>query len=89
VKLYTGRTYDRHRYCQGCGARITIGEPKAGDDTTWWQRLTLTAEQRDLLLIGAAEYEDLCEDTGTISNAVEFVDWCSVEAVPRSLRRFG
>lgn len=84
VKVETGRTLQRHtKLCEGCNARLTIGEPKAQSDSNWWQRLTLTEEQRDLLLVAAAEYEELSEEAGTISNAVEYVDWISPSVLPK------
>lgn len=78
VKSARGRYVGRvGQICHGCGMRLTIGTPKPTD--TWPQRITLSREVVNLLLEAAAEYEQLCEDTGTISSAVDFVDWGSVD----------
>lgn len=77
-----GRTYVRTRHrCEGCQARITIGFPKT--NLHWAERLHLTSEQVDHILQAAAEYEAFSEDAGTISNAVEFIDWMAVDALRR------
>ena len=77
-KVTTGRTLLREwQLCQGCNARLTIGEPRTSDDSAWWQRLRLTEQQRDLLLLAAAEYRDLCEEAGEYQDVVEMIDWLS------------
>lgn len=80
-QLRTGRLKARTRplYCESCGVRRTIGEPKARD--TWTSRLTLTPEEHDWLLVAAAEFEELSEDAQTVSNAVDFVDWIRKDVV--------
>ena len=65
--------------CAGCNARITVGEPVANE--RWPQRLTLTEEQMADLLSAAAEYRDLCEESGIVETAVEYVDWLGVDAL--------
>jgi hypothetical protein len=86
VSIETGRIQERaSKLCEGCGTRLTIGAPKAQE--TWPQRLTLTVDQRDLLLIAAAEYEELSEQAQTISNAVEFIDWISPSVLEEERKR--
>jgi hypothetical protein len=80
----TGRKLQRTpRRCEGCEARLTIGDPKPNG--AWAQRLKLTPEQVDLLLIAAAEYRDLCDEAGEYQEAVAFVDWVSVDALRYSI----
>ena len=79
-KAPRGRTLGReHQRCQGCGMRLTIGEPSPS--ITWPQRLNLSREQVSLLLEAAAEFEQLSEDAGIVSNAIDFCDWVSVDAL--------
>jgi hypothetical protein len=66
-------------YCASCSARILIGNPKSTQ--TWSQRLHLTQEQVDLLLIAAAEYRDLSAEAGEYEEAVSFVDWLAPDAL--------
>jgi hypothetical protein len=65
--------------CEGCGIRKAIGQPKSKD--LWAQQLQLSRVQVDMLLAAAVEFEELSEDAGTVSNAVDFVDWASVDAL--------
>lgn len=74
-----GRSDSLRSYCLGCEARITKGEPKAS--AGWPAALSLTATQRDLLLQAAAEYSEVCDEAGEYESAVEFVDWCSIDAL--------
>jgi hypothetical protein len=60
-----GRSYQATAYCQSCGIRRTVGEPRTTE--TWYLRLrelTLNPEQLDLLLQAAAEYALLSEEAG-------------------------
>lgn len=77
-----GRSHVRGKYvCEACRMRRAIGEPKGND--LWPQRLNLAQEQIDQLTVAAVEFEELSEAAGTISNAVDFVDWVSVDALRR------
>jgi hypothetical protein len=80
-KATTGRTLARtnNYVCESCKVRRALGEPKPND--SWAQRLHLTQLQIDLLLLAATEFELLSEDAGTVSNAVDFVDWCAPDAL--------
>ena len=60
-----GRTIAHRRnvvtgYCQGCGMRLMVGEPKAGEGM-WPAQLHISSAMMDVLLIAAAEFRDLCE----------------------------
>ena len=83
--VVTGRQKARltEKLCIGCGMRRSIGDPKP--NAIWPQRLSLTPEQVDLILVAAAEFEELSEQAGTISNAVDFADWMSVDALRTSI----
>jgi hypothetical protein len=65
--------------CDSCEIRKAIGKPRVND--TWAQRLRLSQAQIDELILAAAEYEDLCVKSDTITNAVDFIDWVSPEAL--------
>jgi hypothetical protein len=70
-----GRSYQATAYCQSCGIRRTVGEPRTTE--TWYLRLrelTLNSEQVDLLLQAAAEYALLSEEAGEYESAVERVE---------------
>ena len=54
--------------------RLMVGEPRAS--SAWPALLSLTPEQVDVLLMAAAEWEELGGGT-----AVEFLDWASVDAL--------
>lgn len=77
-----GRADTRDSYCLGCGARRTIGAPNSRG--YWAQRLRLTPEQVDDLLVAAQEYAELCEESNIVETAVEFVDWMSIDALKRA-----
>jgi hypothetical protein len=81
--VQTGRTLPRSRYeCHSCQLRNAVGTPKSLD--TWAMRLhgaPLTSEQVDLLLVAAAEFRDLCEESGEYADAVSFVDWVRPDAL--------
>jgi hypothetical protein len=80
VKSVPGRTLGRTwQLCAGCGGRVAIGEPKAGEN--WPARLELSREQIADLLVAAAEYRDLTAAAGEYESAVDFVDWMSVDAL--------
>jgi hypothetical protein len=86
MTVETGRTQERaSKLCEGCGARLTLGSPKAND--TWPARLTLTVDQRDLLLIAAAEYRDLCDEAGEYQDVIQFVDWLSPSVLEEERQR--
>ena len=68
----TGRI-DTRRYCMGCQARMRFGDPKP--NANWIERLRLTKEQTDLLLVAAAEFSELSEEAGEYALAVAYVDW--------------
>jgi hypothetical protein len=71
-----GRAYQATAYCQSCGIRRTVGEPRTTE--TWYLRLreiTLNPEQTDLLLVAAAEFSELSEEAGEYALAVAYVDW--------------
>lgn len=68
----TGRKRVRGN-CPTCEQRRRIGDP--GGHFPWSPRLNLTEEQRDLLLIAAAEFEDLSEEAGAFVTAIDFIDW--------------
>jgi hypothetical protein len=68
----TGRI-DTRRYCMGCQARIRLGDPLP--TAQWPERLRLTKEQTDLLLVAAAEFSELSEEAGEYALAVAYVDW--------------
>jgi hypothetical protein len=73
VTIVPGRRLDRSSHlCAGCGGRITIGDPKAVE---LWPLTNLNKVQRKLLLVGAAEYRDLCDEEGEYESAIQFVDW--------------
>ncbi len=74
-----GRNGAPSAYCEGCGVRLTLGEPKAGD--AWTSMLRLRPKQRDLLLQAAAEYRELTEEVGEYQDVVQFLDWISVDVV--------
>ncbi len=80
-----GRTYQcptcksRAGRCESCGVRLTVGEPKVND--TWTTQLTLTAKEWNLLLMAAAEFDELCEGTGYIPLATDFCDWLKPDVV--------
>jgi hypothetical protein len=59
--------------------RLSVGDPSPS--ATWPQRLNLSREQVGLLLEAAAEFEELAEDAGVVSNAVDAIDWLSVDAL--------
>jgi hypothetical protein len=67
------------KLCSSCQQRILIGEPKARD--SWPAQLTLSPHQLDVLLVAAAEYHDLCEETGEPESAVAYVDWVRPDAL--------
>lgn len=78
MSRHTGR--ERTRWiCPGCDQRIYLGEPKAIG--SWAQRLHLSREQYDLLLMAAAEYRDLSDAAGEYESVVSFVEWVSVDAL--------
>lgn len=82
MSTLTGRTNGpahRDSLCHSCEARVKIGEPRARP--LWAQRLRLTAEQHDLLLVAAAEYAELSDEAGEYELAVEFVDWIRPDVV--------
>jgi hypothetical protein len=68
----TGRV-DSRRACLSCQARIRLGEPHP--TSNWAERLRLTKEQTDLLLVAAAEFSELSEEAGEYALAVTYVDW--------------
>jgi hypothetical protein len=83
-----GRAYQATAYCQSCGTRRTVGEPRTTE--TWYLRLrelTLNPEQLDLLLQAAAEYADLSEEAGEYESAIGFLDWVRPDALGLSLER--
>jgi hypothetical protein len=83
-----GRAYQATAYCQSCGIRRTVGEPRTTE--TWYLRLrelTLNPEQLDLLLQAAAEYALLSEEAGEYESAVGFLDWVRPDALGLSLAR--
>lgn len=72
--LIPGRTLTRASdRCHSCNARKTVGDPKAID--SWPPSVTLAPAQIRLLLVAAAEYRDLTEESGEYEHAVQFVDW--------------
>lgn len=73
-RTIAGRYGSPSSYCQGCDMRLLVGEPRAS--SAWPALLMLTPEQVDVLLMAAAEWEELGGGT-----AVEFVDWMSVDAL--------
>jgi hypothetical protein len=83
-----GRSYQATAYCQSCGIRRTVGEPRTTE--TWYLRLreiTLNPEQLDLLLHAAAEYALLSEEAGEYESAIGFLDWVRPDALGLSLER--
>lgn len=76
-----GRRKLRNRtgFCERCKVRITIGDPRP--NSVWPQRLRLTEDQMADLMAAAAEYRELCDEEGEYENAIEFVDWLSVDVL--------
>jgi len=65
--------------CEGCGVRLTVGEPSK--DAAWGQRLVMTEEQIRYCTEAAAEFDRLTEDAGEGRlTALEFMDWLSPSA---------
>jgi len=80
--VHTGRTRERtYRLCQCCQARITYGEPEPS--AAWVQRLRLTPEQHDLLLVAAADFKKLCDELEEPADPVGFADWIRVDVLGR------
>lgn len=67
------------RTCHSCKIRIEFGEPKAGD--AWTSQLWLTKQEFDLLLVAAAEYEEIAEEAQHVSSAISFLDWIRPDCV--------
>jgi hypothetical protein len=65
--------------CASCDARTEFGEPRPGD--AWTTQLWLTRDEFDLLLVAAAEYEEIAEEAQLISSAVTFLDWIQKDCV--------
>lgn len=78
-------------FCASCRQRIRYGDPSPQD--SWAARLSLTEDQMNLLLIGAAEFDELhrmyvrrATERGLpipeTPSAVDFMDWVSPSIVP-------
>ena len=72
-----GRVESPTAYCQSCRVRLTVGTPRPSEQ--WPRRFKLdplSADQFDLLLVGAAEFLHL--GGGDI---IDFLDWVRPEAL--------
>ncbi len=76
----TGRTMSRD-YCHGCKAGIKLGNPSSS--WKWNTRLTLTEDQWDQLLLGAADLDEVSMEAGEWPTAVEVIDWLEVSSRER------
>ena len=98
-KVETGRVAavprrDRADYCKSCEVRILYGDPRSND--SWESALELDRSQTNLILVAAAEFEELYDEAvadalagGTpipeFPTAVDFVDWLTPSALPKPL----
>src|SRR5262245_6329094 len=75
-----GREMPRRKYvCDSCQVRRAVGQPDTNG--VWPQRMRSRMDQLDVdnLTAAAAEYRDLCAQTGVPESVVDFVDWIAPE----------
>jgi hypothetical protein len=80
-RVETGRIYPRLRQyeCESCHQRNSIGKPRASD--TWPAQLFIPERMMDVLLLAAAEFRDLCVESGVDGDAIDFLDWVRPDAI--------
>jgi len=70
------RVLDRvGKVCQGCGVRLTIGEPAVR--SAWAGELVLTEAQIKSLTEAAREFDILTRRSRMELDALDFIDWLS------------
>lgn len=75
-----GRNLQRTgRLCESCNARLTYGSPKGSGN--WAGALRLTREQHDLLLMAAAEWDEINAEVEEPGDTVAFGDWIAVDVL--------
>lgn len=77
-EVQTGRR-DARKLCESCKVRIRVGELRTSE--IWPQRLLLTEEQLNLILLAAGEFDRLTDEAGEPETAVAFVDWLRPSAL--------
>jgi hypothetical protein len=70
---HLGRPGGKLNRCQGCGVRLTIGDPRPLNG--WPERLVLDDFTVNVLLTAAADYRELCIEADEPERAIDFVDW--------------
>ena len=89
MRYYVRPSTTGSHLCEGCGVRLTVGEPSS--TTSWYGRLVMTEQQIRYCTEAAVEFDRLTEDAGEgRMTALEFIDWLSPSAraiqSPGSLR---
>jgi hypothetical protein len=69
-RTVVGRVDSTKARCPGCEARLMYGEPRP--NATWPERLRLDDETASLLLVAAADFDEMTVESET---AIGFVDW--------------
>ena len=74
TRQFVGRPGTKTQLCEGCGVRLTVGEPAT--NTVWAQRLVLDERVIKDLTEAAAEFDQLTEraEVGRFT-ALDFIDW--------------
>ena len=78
------RVLDRvGKICQGCGVRLTIGEPNP--NSTWAQQLTLPDKPIGYIIDAAAEFDQLTEHATTHATVQAGCHECQHSGAPDEL----
>jgi hypothetical protein len=87
MRYYLRPSKNGAHLCEGCGVRLTVGEPSAkiGPDGerywSWTDRLEMSEHQIRYCTEAAAEFDELTEEAGLPRmTALEFIDWLSPSA---------